>query len=96
MAKTTADILIETLHGWGVDTIFTIDDPATCGTILDQALNTPGPVVIEAVVDPHEPPMPAKIKPDQALKFAQSLARGEPNRLKIAGMVFENKVRELV
>jgi pyruvate dehydrogenase (quinone)/pyruvate oxidase len=75
---------------------FTIDDPATCGTILDQALNTPGPVVIEAVVDPFEPPMPAKIKPEQALKFAASLARGEPNRMKIAGTVFENRVRELV
>ena len=75
---------------------FTIDDPATCGTILEQALNTPGPVVIEAVVDPFEPPMPAKIKPEQALKFAASLARGEPNRMKIAGTVFENRVRELV
>jgi len=75
---------------------FTIDDPAQCGAILDQALNTPGPVVIQAVVDENEPPMPAKIKPNQALKFAQSLAKGEPNRLKIAGTVFENKVRELI
>lgn len=75
---------------------FTIEAPATCGTILEQALNTPGPVVIQAVVDPHEPPMPAKIKPEQALKFAEALARGEPNRMKIAGTVFENKVRELI
>ncbi|MCE7984368.1 MAG: pyruvate oxidase [Caldilinea sp. CFX5] len=75
---------------------FTIEDPAQCGAILDQALNTPGPVIIEAVVDPYEPPMPAKIKPNQALKFAESLAKGQPNRLKIAGTVFEDKVRELV
>lgn len=75
---------------------FTIDDPAQCGAVLDQALNTPGPVVIQAVVDENEPPMPAKIKPNQALKFAQSLAKGEPNRMKIAGTVFENKVRELI
>jgi pyruvate dehydrogenase (quinone)/pyruvate oxidase len=75
---------------------FTIDDPATCGAILDQALNTPGPVVIQAVVDPHEPPMPAKIKPNQAAKFAESLAKGQPNRLKIAGTVFEDRVRELI
>src|ERR1043165_2476046 len=31
---------------------FTIDDPATCGKILDQALAYQGPAVIEAVVDP--------------------------------------------
>ncbi|MBX3011483.1 MAG: hypothetical protein KF832_08235, partial [Caldilineaceae bacterium] len=45
----------------------TVDDPALCGAILDQALTTPGPVVVQAVVDPYEPPMPAKIKPNQAM-----------------------------
>jgi pyruvate dehydrogenase (quinone)/pyruvate oxidase len=33
---------------------FTIADPAECGAILDTALATPGPVVVEAVVDPEE------------------------------------------
>ena len=33
---------------------------------LDQALATPGPVVVEAVVDPLEPPMPAKVTLEQA------------------------------
>ena len=40
---------------------FTIDDPADCGRILDEALAHPGPVIIEAVVDPLTPPMPPKI-----------------------------------
>jgi len=31
---------------------FTIDDPARCGAVLDQALATAGPVVVEAVVRP--------------------------------------------
>ncbi len=75
---------------------FTIDEQATCGAIIEQALNTPGPVLVQAVVDPNEPPMPAKIKPNQALKFAESLARGEPNRMQIAGTVFADRVRELV
>ncbi len=39
---------------------FTIDDPAKCGEILDQALATPGPVIIEAVVDPYERLIPPK------------------------------------
>jgi pyruvate dehydrogenase (quinone) len=75
---------------------FTIEDPAECGRILDQALSTPGPVVIEAVVDPFEPPMPPKVSLEQATKFAESLIRGEPNREKIALTVLEDKVRELV
>lgn len=75
---------------------FTIDDPATCGDVLDEALATPGPVVIEAVVDPFEPPLPAKIKPEQALKFAESLARGEPDRGRIMRTIFEDRVREIV
>jgi len=75
---------------------FTIEDPATCGAILDEALRTPGPVVVEAVVDQFEPPMPAKITAEQALHFAQSLARGEPNRTKIALTAVSNAVRELI
>src|SRR6202008_1115097 len=40
---------------------FTVDDPAECGDVLTQALLTPGPVVVEAVVAPLEPPMPPKV-----------------------------------
>lgn len=75
---------------------FTIDDPANCGAILDEALATPGPVVIEAVVDPFEPPLPAKITPDQALNFAKSLARGQPDRERIISTILEDQVREII
>ena len=75
---------------------FTIEDPADCGHVLDEALATPGPVVVEAIVDPLTPPMPAKVTLDQATKFAESLARGEPDRSKIAWTVLSDKVREIV
>src|SRR3989454_9743117 len=75
---------------------FSVDDPKECGAVLDSALATPGPVIVEAVVDPFEPPMPAKITVKQAVKFAESLARGEPNRMKIATTIAEDKVRELI
>jgi pyruvate dehydrogenase (quinone)/pyruvate oxidase len=74
----------------------TVEDPAQCGTILDQAMATPGPVIVEAVVDPFVPPMPAKITVQQATQFAKSLARGEPNRSKIAWTVLSDKVREMI
>jgi pyruvate dehydrogenase (quinone) len=75
---------------------FTIEDPADCGSILDEALATPGPVVVEAVVDPLTPPMPAKVTLDQATKFAESLTRGQPDRSKIAWTVLSDKIRELI
>ncbi len=75
---------------------FTVDDPRDCGDVIARALATPGPVLIEAVVDPHEPPMPGKIEAKQAVRFAQSLARGTPERMKIATTIAEDRVRELV
>lgn len=75
---------------------FTAEDPADCGRVVEEFLNTPGPAVLQAVVDPLEPPLPAKVTADQAMKFAESLARGEPNRKKIALTALSDKVRELV
>ena len=75
---------------------FTVEDPEECGRVLDRALATPGPVIVQAVVDPFEPPLPAKITLEQAKNFAKSLVRGEPNREKIALTVLGDRVRELI
>jgi pyruvate dehydrogenase (quinone) len=75
---------------------FSVEDPAECGRTLEEFLAAPGPAILQAVVDPFEPPMPAKVKADQALHFAESLARGEPNRKKIALTTISDRVRELI
>jgi pyruvate dehydrogenase (quinone)/pyruvate oxidase len=75
---------------------FTVEDPGECGRVLDQALATPGPVLVEGVVDPFEPPLPPRVSAEQAARFAQSLVRGEPNRDKIALTVLSDRVRELL
>ena len=75
---------------------FTVEDPQDCGRVVEQALDTPGPVLVEAVVDPFEPPMPPKVSLKQATRFAESLMRGEPNREKIIATVLSDKVREIV
>jgi pyruvate dehydrogenase (quinone)/pyruvate oxidase len=75
---------------------FTVDDPARCGDVLDQAMAVDGPVLVEAVVDPYTPPMPPKVTADQAAKFAESLVKGQPERGKIALTVLSDTVRELV
>jgi pyruvate dehydrogenase (quinone) len=74
----------------------TIDDPAKCGSILDQALAIAGPVLVEAVVDPNTPPLPPKVSATQALHFAEALARGTKDAGKIIRDVAAEKVRELV
>lgn len=75
---------------------FTADDPTECGRVVEEFLKVPGAAILQAVVDPLEPPLPAKVTADQALKFAESLVRGEPNRSKIALTALSDKVRELV
>jgi hypothetical protein len=44
----------------------TVTEPKACGDIIEQALSAPGPVLVEAVVDPYEPPLPGKITTKQA------------------------------
>ncbi|HEY6765566.1 MAG TPA: thiamine pyrophosphate-dependent enzyme [Candidatus Sulfotelmatobacter sp.] len=75
---------------------FTVENPADCARVVEEFLSVPGPAVLQAVVDPLEPPLPAKVTAQQALKFADSLARGEPNRSKIALTALSDKVREMV
>ncbi|MGH7971195.1 MAG: thiamine pyrophosphate-dependent enzyme, partial [Limisphaerales bacterium] len=73
-----------------------VTEPRQCGEALAEALNTPGPALLEAIVDPFEPPLPGKIKTEQAIRFAESLARGQPMRMHIANTILEDKVKELV
>ncbi|MBV9610274.1 MAG: pyruvate oxidase, partial [Acidobacteria bacterium] len=75
---------------------FTLDDPKRSGDVVTQWLNAPGPAVLDAVIDPLTPPMPPKVQIEQALHFAESLARGEPNRSKIALTALSDSVKELV
>ena len=75
---------------------FTAEDPASCGDMVEEFLSSPGPAILQAVVDPLEPPLPPKAKLEQGLKLAESLARGEPDRLEIAKNILGTKIRELI
>jgi hypothetical protein len=44
---------------------------------LREALAAPGPAVVQAAIDPNEPPMPGKIATAQAWEFAKAGARRE-------------------
>jgi pyruvate dehydrogenase (quinone) len=75
---------------------YSVDDPALVPDVLRQAFQSPGPAVIEATVDPAEPPLPGKVTIDQAWQFAKALGRGQKDRWEIIKTVVEDKVREVV
>ncbi|HET9780864.1 MAG TPA: thiamine pyrophosphate-dependent enzyme [Candidatus Dormibacteraeota bacterium] len=73
---------------------FRIGDPKLCRDQLRDALASEGPVIVEAVVDPFEAPITPKIKPAEAVHMAEALARGEPNRERVALTMFRESVKE--
>jgi pyruvate dehydrogenase (quinone) len=82
-------------RGAGINAV-RIEEAASCGAGMDAVLGEQGPALIEAVVDGFTPPYPAKIKPKQAARLAESLLRGEANRGRIALTTLKDTVRELV
>lgn len=75
---------------------FTIERPEQAEGVLRQALAVGGPVVVQAVVDANEPPMPGKATTEQALKFAKALLRGQKDAAKIIKTIAEDQIREVV
>lgn len=73
-----------------------VEEPGEVASALDRFLELPGPAVLEAVVDPLMPPMPAEVKPEQAFKFVESLVRGEPKARKIMQEALISRAREIV
>ncbi len=75
---------------------FRCETPDEVAPAMAAAFATKGPSLVEAVVDPFEPPMPAQATAKQGLKLAESLVRGQPHAGKIATTIFRDKVHELL
>lgn len=75
---------------------FTIERPQDAEQVLRNALAHKGPSIVQAVVDPNEPPMPGKATTEQALKFAEALVRGQRHAAKIITTIAEDKIREVI
>ncbi len=74
----------------------TIERPEDAERVLREALAHDGPIVVQAVVDPNEPPMPGKITTEQAVHFSKALARGQKDAAKIIKTIAEDQVHEVV
>jgi pyruvate dehydrogenase (quinone) len=55
---------------------YTIERPDQAGPVLDEALAAPGPAIIQAIVDPNEPLLPAVVSDAYAEHLRQALAAG--------------------
>lgn len=73
-----------------------VEKGADCSEAISRALTHPGPVVVDAVVDPLEPPMPPMVSAEQAKHFAEALARGTKGRVDIVKTLVSDRIRELV
>ena len=78
------------VSGWS------LDRPEDADRVVSEAVAAEGPALIEATVDPNEPPMPGHITTKQALNFAAALARGDEHRFAIIKDVLADKVREVI
>jgi pyruvate dehydrogenase (quinone) len=74
----------------------TVERPDEIRPALERALSSGKPTIVEVVVDPFEPPMPAKVSAAQALRFAEALMKGQPEGKKIALTLFRDKLNELL
>jgi len=75
---------------------FTIEKPEEAEEILRRALAHEGPAVVQAVVDPNEPPLPGNVSTDQFIKFSEALVKGQKDGWKILKTVMKDKIREVV
>ena len=75
---------------------FTIEQAEQAEDILRQALAHEGPAVVQAVVDPNEPPLPGNVSTDQFIKFSEALIKGQKDGWKILKTVMKDKIREVV
>jgi pyruvate dehydrogenase (quinone)/pyruvate oxidase len=74
---------------------YTIKEPDDIKPIMKKAMSdntTRIPTIIEAYVDPFEPPMPPKIEPEFVQNMAESFAKGQPYAKRIGLTLYRNQM----
>lgn len=73
---------------------YSINEPHEVKPIIHEAMLQKKPTIVEAYVDPFEPPMPPKVGLEFVSNMAQSFAKGQPYAKRIGLTVFRNQVHE--
>jgi pyruvate dehydrogenase (quinone) len=72
-----------------------VRQPGDLPGAVRQALRHDGPALVDADVNPDEPPMPGKVEYQQAKKFAQAFLRGQPHKATIATTLLRDRIEQL-
>ncbi|HLE34723.1 MAG TPA: thiamine pyrophosphate-dependent enzyme [Nitrososphaerales archaeon] len=75
---------------------YSIKEPDEVKTVMHEAMSEKKPTIIEAYVDPFEPPMPPKVGIEFVSNLAESFAKGEPYAKRIGLTIFRDQVHEVL
>jgi len=79
---------------------YAIKEPNEIRSIMEQAMkmdkDRSKPVIIEAFVDPFEPPMPPKVEMEFVTNLAESFVKGQPYAKRIGLTLFRNQVHNIL
>ncbi|HEV7677616.1 MAG TPA: thiamine pyrophosphate-requiring protein [Candidatus Dormibacteraeota bacterium] len=73
-----------------------VDRPDRIDEAWREALSADRPVVIDAVVDPEEPPLPPHITVEQVRKMAEAMLKGDPERVPTMLQSARQKIEEFL
>jgi pyruvate dehydrogenase (quinone)/pyruvate oxidase len=72
-----------------------VEKPEHVESAVRNALAWQGPALVDVVVNPDEPPLPAKVRYNQAKGFAEAFLKGQPRRAAIASTLFRDRYAQL-
>jgi pyruvate dehydrogenase (quinone) len=76
---------------------YSIKEPNEVKSIMNQAMKErKQPTIIEAYVDPFEPPMPPKVSMEYVKEVAKSFARGQPYTKRIALTLYRDQIHNIL
>jgi pyruvate dehydrogenase (quinone)/pyruvate oxidase len=79
---------------------YSINEPHELKPVLESSLrkdkDIKKPTLIEAVVDPYEPPMPPKVETEFVRNLAQSFVKGQPYAKRIGLTLFRNQIHNIL
>ena len=74
---------------------YSIREPSEVSSVMHEAMTErKKPTIIEAYVDPFDPPMPPKVEIEFVRKLAESFAKGQPYATRIGLTLYRNQVHE--
>jgi pyruvate dehydrogenase (quinone) len=75
---------------------YVVKEPYEVKSKIHQALKEKKPAIIEAYVDPFEPPMPPNVEMEFVNNLAKSFAKGQPYSRRIGLTLFRNQVHNIL